>query len=180
MAYTKQNFVDGLTLSAAELNHIEDGIVAIEEELSEDWFEIADITTTEEVNSIYVNTDKNGNAFECTRIVAKMVLPSAMTSGGWGVCFGACERLWQDPSFFTNPSLDKTNRQYEIRVVPGLFTEFIANHNSSDHYGACDVTWGVRTGDSFKNLLTQFFICRDDSAAMYPVGTTLKVWGLRA
>lgn len=31
MAYTKQNFVDGLTLSAAELNHIEDGIVALEQ-----------------------------------------------------------------------------------------------------------------------------------------------------
>lgn len=30
MSYTKQNFVDGQTLTAAQLNHIEDGIVALE------------------------------------------------------------------------------------------------------------------------------------------------------
>ena len=33
MAYAKQHFADGQTLTAAQLNHIEDGLAAIEEEL---------------------------------------------------------------------------------------------------------------------------------------------------
>ena len=34
MAYQKQNFANGNTLSASELIHIENGIVALEEELN--------------------------------------------------------------------------------------------------------------------------------------------------
>nr|DAM97892.1 MAG TPA: hypothetical protein [Caudoviricetes sp.] len=37
MAYTKQNFVDGNTLHASELNHIENGITDIETQLSSDY-----------------------------------------------------------------------------------------------------------------------------------------------
>jgi hypothetical protein len=33
MAYVKQNFTDGQTLTASHLNHIEDGLVALENEL---------------------------------------------------------------------------------------------------------------------------------------------------
>ena len=36
MSYKKQNFVDGLPLFAAQLNHIEDGIVELEKLISED------------------------------------------------------------------------------------------------------------------------------------------------
>lgn len=34
MAYNKQNFINGNVLKASELNHIEEGIVALETELA--------------------------------------------------------------------------------------------------------------------------------------------------
>ena len=42
MAYAKQNFEDGKTLKASELNHIEEGIVALEQELSNAKQELVD------------------------------------------------------------------------------------------------------------------------------------------
>lgn len=35
MAYEKQTFVDGNPLSAAELDHIEEGIIALEDKMEE-------------------------------------------------------------------------------------------------------------------------------------------------
>ena len=35
MAYEKQNFTDGETLTAAQLNHIEEGIIALDEQVGD-------------------------------------------------------------------------------------------------------------------------------------------------
>ena len=42
MAYKKQNFANGNKLTAGELDHIEDGIVALEEELGKAKQELVD------------------------------------------------------------------------------------------------------------------------------------------
>lgn len=47
MAYERQNFVDGNPLSAAELDHIEEGIVEIENRLNKEAAGIVDIKIEE-------------------------------------------------------------------------------------------------------------------------------------
>lgn len=141
----------------------------------EKWELLADITTTEEVDSLYVNTDMSGNAFECKRIVAKMILPSE-TSGDSGVYFGACEGMWLDPGCMVGHHYKI--RVYDILANPGFFTEFRAAHHNLDHYGNDTAVSHVRNGDVFKDLLTQFLVCRQEGN--YPVGTNLKVWGVKA
>lgn len=55
MAYEKQNFADGLTLFASQLNHIEDGIVALENSLSNPPAAIGEVTL------LAANWVSNGN-----------------------------------------------------------------------------------------------------------------------
>ena len=47
MAYEKQGFTGGNVLHASELNHIEDGIVALEEELNTVKEELSKMLTAE-------------------------------------------------------------------------------------------------------------------------------------
>lgn len=47
MAYEKQVFTNGDVLHASELNHIEDGIVALEEELNDVKEELAKLVSAE-------------------------------------------------------------------------------------------------------------------------------------
>jgi hypothetical protein len=55
MAYEKQNFEDGLTLFASQLNHIEEGIVALENSLSDPPAAIGEVTL------LAANWTSNGN-----------------------------------------------------------------------------------------------------------------------
>ena len=55
MDYARQNFTDGQTLTAAQLNHIEDGILELEEELA---------NTSEKLETL--STQFNGNIIPAT------------------------------------------------------------------------------------------------------------------
>lgn len=55
MAYTKQNFEDGRTLFASQLNHIEEGISELESKLSNP------VATIGEVTLLAANWTSNGN-----------------------------------------------------------------------------------------------------------------------
>lgn len=145
----------------------------------EEWFEIADITSTEEVNSFYVNKDKNGNPFVCKRIVALMVLPSEI-AGAIGEYFGGCNSIWGYPGITKNCGNNYTVRGYNVSVVRGCFTEFDWRASNTAHFFNNDDGSAIRSGNGFTDLLTQFFVCRQVTDDLYPVGTQLKVWGLKA
>lgn len=142
------------------------------------WFEIADITTTEEVMSLYVGTDKNGNRFECKKIVAELIAPSAL-SGGPTEWIGVVEGLYGAPYFGNNIDNSATHRMYRLSIIKGMYVEMVASYNTSNTF------WGdldhCRVISSQSHCVTDYFkgflLQRD---AGYPVGTKLKVWGLRA
>lgn len=52
MAYEKQNFVDGQVLTAAQLNHMEEGIAAANKEIAPAW-----LSSVELLASAWIGTD---------------------------------------------------------------------------------------------------------------------------
>lgn len=64
MAYTKQTWTDGQTVYASQLNHIEDGIEAVEAEIPTDAYEkpSTGIPATDLAQAVQTSLEKADNA----------------------------------------------------------------------------------------------------------------------
>ena len=165
--YTEQNLTE-VQKAQARAN------IGVDEK--EEWFEIADITTTEESNSFLLTKDMSGNAFECKRIVAKMILPSALTDATI-VYFGNCTSLWSAGGLGVGQALTALHRQYDISVVLGKFLDIKSSYSDSN-YAQIATAHTLRCNANDTLVLTKFFIARE--RGNFPVGTILKVWGKKA
>lgn len=150
--------------------------------VSDEWIEIADITSTEEVHSFYITTDKDGNPFECKRIVGRVTFPSEHSKKT--IYVGRGPERWNYPFFGNNMASDGKIFVFDILIVEGKFVKFsqFENGNSggetlqTDHPGAEMIRY---SGDN-SNFNSFIVTVNDNSADCFPAGTMVKVWGLKA
>lgn len=143
-----------------------------------EWFEIADIVTTTEQNAIYANAN-----MPCKEIVAQVILPDAM-DGSNTEWVGVGPGLYDNPYGGTNVDTGAKYRAYHIKVIPGMFAEIVCSYTGSDNFWSdYDNLRILRSEPSATQAyLNGFRVQRggDESTNNYPVGTRLKVWGLKA
>ena len=143
----------------------------------EKWELLADITTTEKVNSFYVTTDTNGNAFKCKRIIAFALLPSIGPSSEF---FGVGPSEWDDPYLMNNVNADAICRTYDITALTATAFLLESGYSSQQHFWAdMEVTKTFRRASLNDPFLSSFLLTANNGDT-YPTGTNLKVWGVKA
>lgn len=148
--------------------------------VSDEWINIADITTTEEVNSIFLTKDVDGNAFKCKRFVAKLKLPQS-----WSTVTGVYVGCGNDhtyavpyTSFNTNGTVWGVDVYVELIENKCIVFEIHLVSEKEQFIGNLSKGKIVRTYE--KESLESFRIAwAADTSALLPVGSTLKVWGLK-
>lgn len=142
------------------------------------WFEIADITTTAEEHALYVSTE-----IPCKEIVAQLILPGVLT-GTLTEWVGVGPGQYDKPYGGANAPLDATYRTYRLSVVKGMFAEISGAYTTAENFWNNKGNLRILRSDdgSTKKYLKGFIVQRGGSTATdaYPIGTVLKVWGLKA
>jgi hypothetical protein len=146
---------------------------------TDEWIFIADIATTEEVKTLTVTTDKNGDAFTCKKIVARLLFPSTQSKYR-ELTFGY-DAAWR--AKFTSASGQMLNFYFLVECIQkGVWLFMVsARDNASDAYmpvGSCGYT--LRELAEFPATLKQFTVYNYETDGVFPVGTILRVWGLKA
>lgn len=155
--------------------------------LSDEWIDIADITTTEEVKSVYVDKDINGNAFSCRQIIAKILSPSVLsggiwtssTDGAWGNHLYGSNLGWETKEIFIKYNIVVGNfAEWEIYTSPGISTTKEQYFNQKepgkiatlDDAGYSQPMSGIRVARGYDDLGTDVF----------PIGTRILIKGVKA
>jgi hypothetical protein len=167
--YDKQTLTDAQKAQARE---------NINADKPEKWVELADITTTEAVSSITVNTDKNGQPFVCKKLIAKIT---------WGGDRSAGETWWGS---VTGRGMfgDNTNKTHKIFLAflessPGQWTKSTHSILGEGGYFWQDESSGtiLNTAEVGKTEMAEFYLrVGDGSATNIPANTNVKLWGVLA
>ena len=148
----------------------------------EEWINLADITLEEVVSHVAFNKDVNSKSFAVKRLVADVYLPDKLLSNSINV----------SPSITFNWSLylgdnlvvDTCRRIYiDMKVAEGKFTEITMFYNGSQRTFWADVLNPcAKAIFQNGNLISAFWIggFDSDTTPIFPVGTKMKVWGLKA
>ena len=155
------------------------GGLTVSEDFSNEWILIGDITTTEDVYSFKFTTDINGEPLSCKKIVANFVFPSEPTSKGFTISVNPDGGIWSGAILANNVNAACRNLLMSAELIPGGAIIFnIAQNNASQ------VLAGLSNGKAmFTTEMTEFtcVALRNGygSTDKLPIGTTLKVWGLK-
>lgn len=148
-------------------------------ESMEEWIDLANITTEEDVGYITFDKDVDGNPFSVKKLVMKVDLPSTIPASGLYV--GTKKGLWGGAHLAINVATTALFICATIEVVEGKYTEIEMSQTKLNTY------WGnlpnAKVVSSSSNLISQFYFGGAYSASMnnyIPTGTTIKVWGLKA
>ena len=148
--------------------------------VSGEWIQIGDVEITEDgVFYLKFTTDLNGNPFSCSKIVANFVFPSEPTSKGITMSVEPTGNSNVGEIFAHNINAACRNYYMSAELIPGSAVIFdVAQNNASK------VFYGIYAGRAmFATELTGLtcFAVRNGygSTDKLPIGTTLKVWGLK-
>lgn len=146
---------------------------------ADEWIVIADVTTTEEVFNFVLTTDINGNPFNCKRIIADATFPNGGLGSNVPVYFGYHTNQWS--ANFAHNISDTSVRRYLMdgELIPnyGAIMRLYEN-GSNEYFNSKKMASGIfRKFDN--ESLSAFWFSRGSSSEKFPVGTQLKVWGLK-
>ena len=149
------------------------------EMVGDEWITIADITTTEEVNSIFLTKDVDGNAFKCKRFVAKLKFPQSWTKVSAIYVGVGGDNTYSPPytSFNTNGTIYGVDVYIELIKNKCIVFEIHMVGKSETFIDNLVKGKIVRTVE--KESLESFRIAWGDASLFIPTGSTLKVWGLK-
>jgi hypothetical protein len=144
---------------------------------AEEWIDIADITTTEAVTTIHISKDVNGNPFDCKKIAMLIKFPETKSTFAFRVSM--TEYFWKQPVFaITIPNNHSvisatftTNGEYVDALVSFTLAE--------GSYCSSIPAYLINTQGDVKEL-TQLTLHTAQASETYPVGTIIKIWGLKA
>lgn len=140
----------------------------------DEWFQIADVTTTEEVTEIAVTTD-----IPCRKMIGYLVSPADI-SGDVGDWFGPAPGLYLGPDAGTNVTATNKYRTYEFTLIFDNFVMLEATYRDGVNFWSDSDNVKLMREYQGLSSLNSFFVARGGSpAGTYPVGTNLKVWGLK-
>jgi hypothetical protein len=153
----------------------------IKEATKEEWITIADITTTEEVTSINITMDKDGNQFGCKRVVYDISLPTDWGGSGFNLAFG-CVAFWEKGIYFGIHETRNKQIYLEHEVVDGEADIFTAYAQSSTSYiGNNNGGAGVRTDTSrCGDIIDSCHLSVREQSFGFPIGTQIKILGVKA
>lgn len=150
---------------------------------AEEWITIADITTTEELCYVYYDLP-----CECKEVVAKVISPSALTGGFWT---STRENIWWGTACGVNVVTWQEIKEISVKykVTKGLYTEveFIQNNGSAngEQYFMAEMDYRnlLYTEEKYRENIKGFRVGTsydDVSTNVFPIGTHIKIWGLKA
>lgn len=143
MSYEKQNFVDGQVLTAEHLNHIEAGIIAVEEHLVEN----PDVDLTGVVRSVNGQTpDENGNV--------EITIPESSGGGLTAEQITALDSMFKICAY----TVDASDAYNAFKTAFGIEDAHEHSYTSTVTTAATCTTDGVRTytcscGDSYTEAI---------------------------
>lgn len=154
----------------------------------EEWIDIADITTTEDVCYVFFDKDINGNPFECKEIIAKVITPNPIKSIYTSTLENFWGGAWSGTNLITWAEVKEVCVKQKVTI--GQFTEFeflqnshSGEENSFNSFGECgrlvlykapvykETIKGFRFGTTFENT---------ENENILSAGTQIKIWGLKA
>lgn len=154
----------------------------------DEWITIADETKMEEAAYVFFNTDVNGNTFSCKKIIAKIYAPTGNKGGLW---VSTKEEFWEGIRCGVN--LVETDREITIiyDVVIGKFAAVTIVTGSGLDNGKEQYFWQnskvpqfiFTENDVYKMPMSGIRVGwtdSDNNAVVFPVGTRIKVWGVKA
>lgn len=154
----------------------------------EEWIDIADFVTTEEITYFYLDRDINGEPFSCRKIMAKIYAPSPLLNSIWA---GTTYNIWNGINCGANIGTNVREAAVIFEVIPDMYTEACIVLNNGLSSGMENYFWqnqptphfiltkkeahrrpmsGIRVGISYE----------DAANSVWPIGTHIQVRGLRA
>lgn len=134
----------------------------------EEWITIADTILEEEVASLEFTTDRNGNPFECKKIVAQIINNGKIATNTY-IYFGAKAEI--------RATLKATDGMICIvDVVDGIFTEYKVENYAYSTVRQTDYG-GLHTIAFNQKNLKKFVLT---SSASFLSGVRIVIWGLKA
>ena len=146
----------------------------------EEWITIADITTTEETALFELATDANGNSFKCKKIIAKGEFPAAFGHSSFGLIF---EIQNQFSNIYTNVPSNGVRFMNEVEVIkPNLAKFTLTSIEEADYYLPMGGRSGIQVREYTNGIMpiTKYIIKTYGTGNIFPIGTKIKVWGLKA
>lgn len=141
---------------------------------ADEWITIADITTTEEAKIFLFTTDINGNSFECKKVYGIIALPNE--SKVTGVIFGGIKE-----GSYVYCNMSRYGLYMTCEVVKGKCNRFTAQLRSvGAHWMDYDCGELIRYADGSGEFYTCFKIEAYEDGFAVPIGTQIKIWGLKA
>lgn len=154
----------------------------------DEWIDIADITTEDATTRVWnFVTDINGNGFSCKRIIAKIELPNNITSTNFnvghlidnrqsGVGAVAVYAIWNQN--FAHFTVD-----IEVLKPKLIMFRFAKGSLNNDHFtdiGGVSTEWLRYIPQYTTDRLDVFTLVLNSADAIFPNGTKINVWGLKA
>lgn len=155
--------------------------------LKEEWITIADITTTEEVQSISKDKDINGNSFTCKEMDITIAYPSTLTENKDIILFlvttfGDGTASWKKELGFSMFVGEQTT-DINAKICEGKYVKFIASARKAKSFwfgGSHRTALIVRDDGNAKDYEYANYINIASASSVFPVGTQIKVRGLKA
>lgn len=145
------------------------------------WTKLADITTTEEVNSIIATAEEFPDMPKCKEFIIRGVFPKSPT--GEKVPLGAAYcylNSANSPGFrFSSTTIDPSGiTEHRCRII--IADSLIYAVGTSSSVGQGTVTGSTHTlvGDRFiKSDVTSVIFKLNENASLFPIGTRLYIYG---
>lgn len=143
------------------------------------WETIVDITTTEEVNSIFATTEEFPNLAKCKEFVARAIYPKAETSSisDLGAAYLRFNNNTQAIYRFgsTKQSTGIAEHKCQFFIANRLICA-IGTHNLT---GVGSVVGEIKmlVGDRFINSISDISYALNEKTALMPIGTRLVIYG---
>ena len=147
---------------------------------AEEWIDIADITTTEETAMFEFATDANGNPLKCKKVIAKGEFPAAFGHSSFGLIF---EIQNQFSNIYTNMPSSSVRFMNETEVIkPNLVKFTLTSVAEDDYYLPMTGCSSIQMREYTNGIMpiTKYIIKTYGAGNIFPIGTKIKVWGVKA
>ena len=151
---------------------------------SEQWDLICDVELMEEATQIFVEKDINGNSFELEKIYMEQYVPHSNKNGQTALQFNLPKDT-SSPSFYLvvnggmSTTDNKTSRGFVHKIANTWFANSLSGTVSVAAWSVAivySVVLPVRI-EKYPNIYNLTF--KQLNGGILPVGTTLKVWGVK-
>lgn len=135
---------------------------------------IADITTTEEVASIKISQDLNGKGFVIKDVEFLAYIPKATATDGviFNFAFSSIGGTTLNPSMSANVPVTAYGKLLSAVAIP-------KEENTPTMVFASNSVGYVATANSTWSYVDRFYVIPKTSGNVLPVGTRVRLWGVR-